>query len=287
VLRTFLADRNSHLTLATFVGTFTFSVVVLRAVGAEPDRRPVVSVTVAQLLMLLTIGMLVQYVNHITRKIRVSSILSSTMTDTLRAMEAESGTGSPLRDRSGWTDGRVVESTEAGFLAYVDREALVDIAADAGGWLRLLPRPGDFVAAGEPLLEVWGLDPDHDDQLLRRVQLGDERQLEQDTAYGVRQLLDIALRALSPSLNDPTTAAQAVDHLRNVLVQLHRLGPGGPVHRDAEDRDRLLVPRPGPEEVSRSAVDELRRAAADQPQVLTAVDRLCGSLAGEQRGQRT
>lgn len=280
VLRTFLADRNSHLTLATFVGTFTYSVVVLRAVGSNQERRPVVSVTVAQILMLVTIGMLVQYINHITRKIRVTSILRATMSETVAAARRQAEVGFPVPDPQRWEGGRIVAAEDAGFLAYVDRGALVAIAADSDGRVRVVPPMGDFVAVGEPLLEVWHVDPADDRRLVQHVELADERDIEQDVAYGVRQLLDIALRALSPSLNDPTTAAQAVDHLRNVLLEMRRLGPGGPVHRDGEDRDRLLVRPVDVEDLGGSALQEIRRAAGAHLEVREAADRLERGLYG-------
>lgn len=279
VLRTFLSDRWSHFTLATFVATFTFAVVVLRGVGSEGRTRPTLSVTVAQLLMLATIGVLVGYINHITRRIRVTSILASTVRELEAVVRQRAGQGEPDRGEPPPGPGRVVALDEWGFVSFVDLPGLVEAARDAGGRIALVAGPGEFVRTGEPVMRVWGIGEDRDGHLRGFVECSDERQLDQDPAYGIRRLVDVALRALSPSLNDPTTAASAVESLREVLLMMARTGLPGPLHRDEDGEPRLVLPEERLEDHVVLATREIRRHAEGYPQVEEALARLDTDLA--------
>jgi uncharacterized membrane protein len=284
VLRTFLTDVNSHLTLATFVATFTYSIVVLRAIGPGGEQRPTLSVTVAQLLMLVTIGVLVQYVNHITRKIRVNSIMHAAASDADEVIGRLPTGGEPV-EGSGlpWTGGRVIRARGWGYVSFVDREGLLQLATDHDARIRLLVPTGEFVTEGEDLFRAWDLDEEADTDLLDHVVLAEERTSEQDPSFVVRQLVDIALRALSPSLNDPTTASQALFHLRQVLHTLREHGLPRPLHRDADGAERLVLAVRPWSDYTKLATEEIGLVVADQPQVRAALRHLEASV-GEREG---
>jgi uncharacterized membrane protein len=161
----------------------------------------------------------------------------------------------------------------------VDERSLVRRAADAGCVLALVPRVGDFVATGAPLLEVLGeTDGPEDHRLVATVKLGRERTMEQDVAFGFRQLADIADRALSPGVNDPTTALQAIDQLHDLLRRLAtRPFPTGRL-ADDDGRLRLLLPVVGWEEFLAVAVDEVVQYAEGSGQVLARLRSMLADL---------
>ena len=275
VLRTFLTDRTSHLTLAVFVATFTYSIVVLRAVGPGEEQRPTVSVTVAQLLMLVTIGVLVLYINHITRKIRVNSIMRAAVLDGERVVERLPSDGEPLANSAlRWAGGRPITARDWGYVAFVDTDALLACATTADGRTRVMVTTGDFVAHGDEVAQVWDTDRSYDDRICESIRIAEERTSDQDPSYVVRQLVDIALRALSPSLNDPTTATQAVFHLREMLSTLSNSELPRPLRRDADDEERLVIGVRSWSDYTELATQEIALCADGHPQVEDALERL-------------
>lgn len=280
VLRSFLSDRWSQFTLATFVATFTFTVVVLRAVGGTGPARPTLSVTVSQLLMLATIGVLVGYVNHITRRIRVTSILATTMRELGEVARDRAGAGRP--PASDWPPrpgGRLVETHDSGFVSFLDLQVLVEQARTAHGRIQVLVRPGEFVRSGQAVMAVWGPGPECDDRLRGLVEVSDERQMDQDPSYGIRRLVDVGLRALSPSTNDPTTAAYAVEHLRAALHDIRAAGLPDPLHCDDEGVPRVLLVPERFGDLVELATRELSLQAGGHPQVEAALQRLAADVA--------
>jgi uncharacterized membrane protein len=159
-----------------------------------------------------------------------------------------------------------------GVVTSVDDGRLTELARDAHAIFQVVPMVGDFVPNGAPLLRVWlrGTAPDHDSlasQLEAAVQVGPERTMTQDAAFGFRQLVDIAERALSPGVNDPTTAVQAIDELHDLLRRLATRAIPSPVRVDEEGSLLFLLPRPSWGEYVALAVDEIRQYGSGSIQV--------------------
>jgi uncharacterized membrane protein len=155
----------------------------------------------------------------------------------------------------------------------------VAAAHEARVLLVLRAELGRFVPEGAPVLDVHGDGPLDDAALARCVHLGKDRTMEHDVAFGFRQLVDVAERALSPGTNDPTTAVQALDELHDLLRRLAtRPLPDG-VHRDADDRVRLLTPATRFEDFLTLALDEVDQYGADAAQVQARIDGLLLDLA--------
>lgn len=270
VLRTFLRDRDSQTALGVFVGTFAFAFTLLREVRSVPEFVPRVGVTLAFLLVLLSLAVFIRYINHIAHSIRASSLIRSIAEETRVLIERDypedgSHTSPPSEDpRSG--TGRVVAAPEPGVLTGFDPDALVRRAESAKCTLVLLPALGDFVPEGAPLFEVYGDDEDLDN-LGRHVNLEVERTMRHDLGFGLRQIIDIAERALSPGVNDPTTAVQVIDQLHDLLRRLasRRFPPDA--YHDDDGHLRLLVPRPTWEDYLNLSVDEIRQYGAGSIQV--------------------
>ena len=247
VLRTFLRDRLSQASLGTFVATFVYAVLVLRTVDGRDDDRfvPAVATTVGVGLLLVSVGVFVAYIHHVATAIQVSSIIGAIGDETRRSLERRYP-----RDAAEEPDAAlllpvtaVLPAPRSGVVTRVDEARLVAAARDAGVVLRLVPPLGGYVPEGGPLLEVLGAGGDADLRAgVGAVGQARDRSLQQDVAFGLRQLVDVAERALSPGINDPTTAVQALDELHDLLRRLAVRPLRSGVHRDDDGRVRLLAP---------------------------------------------
>ena len=276
VLRTILRDRPSQLAIGVFVATFAHAMLVMREVSApsSADRDgfvPGLAIVVAFVLVLISIMVLVSYVHHIGRALRVASLIDSVGDDTRDLLfdlyPLESAESDQRADPPEGEPTRFVSASRPGVLNKIDETELVGLAAENDSTLALLPRIGDFVPQGADVFAVYvGAGPD-DSELLRAIALGKERTLHQDLAYGLRMLVDVAVRSLSPTMGDPTTGIQAIDRLHDCLRQLVvRPFPTGS-HYDSAGRLRLVVPVLSWDGYVRLVMDELRYYAVSSIQV--------------------
>jgi uncharacterized membrane protein len=251
VLRSFLRDRGSQVSLGVFVGTFVYALLVLRAVRVQRSGHaafvPGVSITLAYGLALASLAMFVYFVNHIAQSIRVVNILEAVARETRDAIDAnyphEPGPDLPVPLAPVGPTATVCLDGPGGAVVGIDERALVDLARDHDCVLRIVPGVGDFVPSGGQVFRVSGTDdPPPATRLLSHVGFGSERTMYQDVAFGIRQMVDIAERALSPAVNDPTTAVQAIDRIHDVLRRLAvRPTPPG-IHLDDRGAVRLVHP---------------------------------------------
>ena len=283
VLRTFLRDRQTQLSLGAFVATFVYAVMVLRTVDSTDGSRfvPAIATTVGVVLLLLSVGVFVGYIHHIATAIQVSSLIRAVGDETRAGIERRlrvDGPQPPAPAPHGPPPRQVVSHTN-GVVTAVDDRLLVAAAHEAGVLLVLRVGLGEFVPEGAPVLDVHGDGPTDDGAVARCVHLGKDRTMEHDVAFGFRQLVDVAERALSPGTNDPTTAVQALDELHDLLRRLvTRPLPDG-VHRDADDRVRLLTPAPRFEDFLSLALEEVDQYGADAMQVQARIDAVLADLA--------
>jgi uncharacterized membrane protein len=221
----FLADRVNQATAGTFIGVFVYCLLVLRTVRDADVNGvggfvPKLSVTVAVALAVFAIALLLFFIHHLGSSIQASSIVRRIGGDTLAQVEhlpddPDSGPSAPS-DEPG-----VVRPARAGYIRHVALGAIAEQVEE--GTLVRLPAPvGAFVTEEDTLGEVWPHSAaEHAaDPIRRGVAIGPERDLQQDVMYGVRQLAEIAMKALSPGVNDPATAESAIGYLRAVLERL-------------------------------------------------------------------
>ena len=276
VMRTFLRDRASQWVLGLFIGTFSYCLMTLRTVWAGGVSRevqvPALSVWLAIVLAIGCVLSFVFFIHHVAQAIRAVNVLQRIGDETrvqLGALypEAVSDDAPPEVLPVAAPGARVLRSRRGGVLTAVNAEALWNEVRRAGASVALVPYVGDFVAPGRPLFTVLDATRPIDDDVLRgAVALEPERNVEQDAAFGVRQLVDVAQRALSPGINDPTTAVQAIDQLHDVLMRLAR--QRFPVAVQREGEAQLVLPRPGWDAYVHLAVDEIRRAGSGSMQVV-------------------
>lgn len=244
VLRTYLRDRQSKLALGVFVATFVYSLFVLRTArsgldGVDSGFVPALSMLIAFVLVLVSVALFIQYAHHIAQSIRVGNVIERITRETRDVIERRypaeraEGVSDEVARPSGSPDS-IVPARRAAVIVRINAEHLSKLA-DANDVRFVCVHPvGTYVPEGVPLVEIFGRAPELDeDEVGRAVALGGERSMEQDPAFGIRQLVDIASRALSPGVNDPTTAVHVVDRLHDLLRRLadRRLVPNGAVER--------------------------------------------------------
>lgn len=292
VVSSLFRDPFNKRVMGMVVGTFTFCLVVLRSVrdalddGGQPVV-PNVSVLIAVLLGIGAILATVAFINHSAHSMNVSELLHGVTGDSLASVEQN---WPPVDDPAPDTyvdpppvDGHPVTFDEDGWIQYVDGDALLAVAPP-GGVVRLETAVGRFAVTGTPVATVWPVpDPAHRDAaehaIRSAVYVGKNRTLQQDAAYGLRQLVDVGLKALSPGINDPTTAQDSIFHLTAVVRAILDRDCPRRARLGAEGR-RLLRPQlPDHTEVVGLAFDELRLASSTQPTVciylLEAIHLLC------------
>lgn len=288
LLSTFLRDRGNQIVLSVFLSTFAYSLTVLRTIHAGDDQRPPfvpdLAVSVAFLLVGASLAALVYFINHITQQIRVDTMMRDVEEETRRTIDRVHP--DPLRPQDKEPAAPrppqravAVPAPRSGFVQDTAAGSLCQVACEQDLVLRLHAAVGEQVVEGAPLAWAWTREeaaPAPDVDRLRTpvgdaVQVGHERTPQQDVAFGLRQLVDIAAKALSPGVNDPTTAVHAVGHLASLLGVLagRRLQPL--LRHDEEGVLRVAVARPDFAAYLDLACGQVRRYGADEPAVTTAL----------------
>ena len=292
LLRNFSRDIGNQIVLGTFVGTFLYSLLILRTVEGKTDSSsgfvPNLSITVAVLLAAASVGVLIYFIDHLTTTIQaehlIATVAAELRVDIARLRPpAPPGPGSAKLPTGAVTpegEPLVVRSIKAGYVQYVNRDGLVATAEERDLVIRMIARPGDFVSKGEAILETWCAS----DRLPNAVQkdlrgafsLGARRTPVQDVRYGVLQLAEIAMRALSPAINSPTIAMGCTDWLADALAELARADRPTGTRLGASGRPRLLEQPVGLDELIRLAFDPILSYGANSAMV---IERLLGAIA--------
>jgi uncharacterized membrane protein len=297
LLRNFLRDRPNQVVLSAFVATFAHCAAGLYTVGVSGGSRtasyPRLAVSGALVLLFISLGLLVYFADHLVHSIQVDAIMETVQRNTLAVIEAGLLAGG--QEAPGVPAWAVpVASRCSGNVQAVHPGTLLPHAARHGVCLRLRLRVGEHVVAGTTLAWVWrsssadaAPDPrDFTGVLDAGVRIGFERTLEQDAAFGIRQLVDVACKALSPAVNDPYTAVQAVDHLSVIFCALARQPLGTHVARDGQGV--VIVPARRFGDYLAVMCGLIRRYGASEPTVANALLRLlgnCAAVAGNDPGR--
>jgi len=234
ILRNFMRDRANQAVLGTFVGIYVYCLIVLRTVrSGDSPFVPSLAVFVAVLLAIVGIGCFVFFIHHIAASIQAESIIKSAADETRQAIDrlfpAEIGHGHHRNEDVGELLERQIVAWQrvrcrcSGFIQSIDGEALMSLAVEHKTVIRVGPMVGDFVVQGTDLLFVAQdacVSDEASDALNDVFTVGHQRTLLQDAGYGIRQIVDVALKALSTGINDTTTAVTCVHYLSMLLAQL-------------------------------------------------------------------
>ena len=252
ILVSFVKDRVTQWTLGVFLGTFAYCVAALPAARFLPHPfAPVVAVTGAMLLALICVVWLIFFIQHISQAIGVNHIVDRIARETESVIDdIMPDPQSYLYDSVGVPfDSDEQEATVAnaisGYIRYVDTEQLLRLAKTLKLRARMLRRVGQFVPAGVPLLAVAPakrLDTQGADALRAAFDIGPARTLQQDVEFGVIQIVDVALKAISPAVNDPSTAITCIDQLTRILIRFAGRKPPVSLICDPPHIVRVIVP---------------------------------------------
>lgn len=296
IMRSFTSDHGVQVVLGAYVATFLYSLLVLRVIRTPESEgasfNPVISVTVAVVLAVLCVALLIYFIAHIVNLIQASTIVGRAHDDVIkavaglddledapaepRALEGRPELGSVLAGKP-----LVVRAKESGYVQYLNVEAVVDAVNDGSGAfeedrttvVEIPFGPGLFVASGLPIVLVWPareLGSEEEEKVYEAFYFGKDRSFRQDFALGLRQLSDIALKGLSPGVNDPTTAMQAMDRMEAIFIALgSKALPQRTRHEERGNGEEVLVKVGyyGFDNVVGLAFDQIRRAAFTSGQV--------------------
>ena len=291
MLRTFIRDRGAQVTLGTFVATFFYAMLVLISIGST--FVPHLSVTVALALTVIDLGVLIYFIHHMATAIQLPAVIASIAHDLAGAIDDEAATatsdgplGGPGAALNGTVpangpsaeillarlnrSGRVVAAPASGYLRFVKHATLVRIAAEHDAVIRLHFRPGHFLTQGHPIATVWP--PEAAAAIGRRLErvhiTGPLRTLSQDIAFGIDQLVEIAIRALSPAVNDTFTALTCIDWLGDSLCKIAVEWHPQSCHLDHIGTIRLITVPVSYERLVQRSFEKVRQAADGMPAVL-------------------
>ena len=286
LLRNFTRDRGNQITLGAFLATFSYSLVVLRSVRTEAEGEfvPHLALSLSILLAFVCVATLVYFVGHMAGRINVDTVIELVSEDVEAAilrLTAESiSTDPPLP--AFWQDATPIADDRRGYLQQLDEDGLANWAAEHRTSIRLLIRPGDYVFPGAPIAVMTPPVEGAATAIRDATALGAQRVSSADLGFAVRQLVEVAVRALSPGINDPHTAMSVLDRLGAALCQIApRYLPSGVTLR--EDRAALVVPKIGYDGLLGVMFHMIRQNAAGSPAVLIRILKTLHAVVGCER----
>jgi uncharacterized membrane protein len=277
MLRNFIRDRGTQLTLGTFVATFVYSVLVLVSTGNS--FVPHIGVTVTLGLMVADLAVLIYFIHHTAVSIQLPQVIASIAKDLAEAIEVQGGarvdsqekgpSSTELLSRSEQSGG-VLYAPASGYLQFIKQQDLVRLAAAADAVICLEHRPGHFLVRGHRYATVWP--PQAVDAIRHKLGrahvVGSHRTLTQDVSFGIDQLVEIAIRALSPAVNDPFTAMTCIDWLGDNLCKIVADWHPTRVHRDKEGFIRVISADPAYDRLVQRAFEKIRQSSLGMPAVM-------------------
>jgi uncharacterized membrane protein len=293
ILRNFTKDTGNQLVLGFFVSLFTYCLIVLRSIrGGADSFIPAVSVLVAIVLAIIGIYLFIFFIHHSTVAIQASEILSSISAETLKAVQVlfpeEMGEeqSQPARTETpaaevGQRWHQVLSST-SGYIQAVDQDALLQLSQKHSVVLKMDKGVGEFVIRNSFLVSVLSRrkpDSEMERELNGAYVINRYRSIEQDPAFGIRQIVDIALKALSPSMNDSTTAANCVDHLAEIMHRVMRRREPS-CYRYSDGKLRVIACGDNVESLLDLAFHEIRQSLGDNVALLLRILQRLEDLAG-------
>ena len=281
MLRNFIRDRGTQVTLGTFVATFVYSVLVLASVGtgSHGDFVPHISVTVTLALMVADLGVLIYFIHHTSISIQLPQVIAGIAGDLTEAIQTqgsaarggpESGTSPVQLLALAESAGGVLLAPASGYLQFIKHQNLVKLATKANAVISLEQRPGHFIVQGHRYATVW---PPEAAPLVRQALgrahvVGPYRTLTQDMSFGTDQLVEIALRALSAAVNDTFTALTCIDWLGENLCKIATGWHPARVHRDAKGFVRVISAEPTYDRLVQRSFEKIRQSSLGAPAVM-------------------
>ena len=284
LLYNFMRDTGNQIVLGTFIATFVYCLLVLRTIrgGEEGFFVPQLSTTIGVLMALMSISVLIYYIHHAATSLQASNVItgvSLNLAGIVNTSFTEPGNGKP--DRRQWwiTPGDIPENFDeesqriaapvSGYIRKIDYETIYQVARNKDAVIKILNRPGQFVVEGSPIVLSWPANilNKEVENVISAFTLGRQRTSEQDVEFAVDQLVEIAVRALSPGINDPFTAIMCVDQLSARLCQIAGRVVPSQYRYDEKNQLRLITRAPTFEDILDSAFNQIRQYGRDSAAV--------------------
>jgi len=306
LLRNFMRDTANQMVLGTFVATFVYCLLVLRTIRRADEVAfvPHLAVSLGVLLAMVSIGVLIYFIHHVSVSIQANEVVARV------GRELEEGIGRLFPGQLGEPDCEAskapgeaelpaafareaspVGAIEDGYLQLIDADALMVLASEEDLLLRLERRPGHYLVKGQTMVVIWPADRVTDalvDKLNDAFVFGNQRTATQDVEFSFLQLVEIAVRALSPGINDPFTAIACVDRLGSALCRLAGRDMPSPLRFDDHGRLRLVAPGVTFAGIVDTAFNQIRQSARSNPAVAIRMLDTIAQIAGQvQRPQDT
>ncbi len=291
VLRTFMADRANQLVLAVFIGTFVYSMLVMRTIHTGGDGYeafvPIVATTFAGVLAIVSIGFLIFYIHHAASSLQADTIMAAVMREarnTIRqeypdTLEDEQGASGAVEEQVDLPGGgqTAVYAKEPGYLTALDERRLLEVSRSAGCIIRIEVRVGDYIYPGTLLATLAS---EAGEEIAEKTRdafaMEASRTQHQDIRFSIIELVDIAAKALSPGVNDPTTAMSAIDRIGELLLELGLRAR--PAVRKADDGATIITNLPDFDDIVRLAFDQVARYGADHVEVSLRILNVIGAI---------
>jgi uncharacterized membrane protein len=285
MLRNFIRDRGTQLTLGTFVATFIYAVLVLVSIGPGPrgDFVPHIGVTVTLALTVADMTVLIYFIHHTASSIQLPNVIASIAADLAEAIKVQGGGNdaatSPVLQRGPSSaelltrmeaEGGAVKAADSGYLQFIRLGSMVGLAKQANAVISLHQRPGHFIVEEHIIGTVWPPEAaaQVNEALARAHITGPYRTLTQDVSFGIDQLVEIAIRALSPAVNDTFTAITCVDWLGDSLCKIVKRWHPVRVHRDEQGFIRVIAAQPSYERLVQRSFEKIRQASMGMPAIM-------------------
>jgi len=280
MLRNFIRDRGTQLTLGTFVATFVYAILNLGSVGQSSPGSfvPHIGVTVTLFLMLIDLAVLIYFLHHVASQIQLPQVIASIASDLQHAIELQTSdepSGADIDQARHLIEnmsgvGGPVAAPRSGYLQFIEHDELVMLAQKVDAVIYLLYRPGHFLVQGHEYATVWPAEKAARvaSELARAHVTGPYRTLAQDVSFGVDQLVEICIRALSSAVNDTFTALTCIDWIGDSLCKITGRWQPTRVYRDSRHAVRVITTEATWERLVQRAFEKIRQAGVGMPAVL-------------------
>ncbi|HYX37101.1 MAG TPA: DUF2254 domain-containing protein [Oligoflexus sp.] len=296
LLRNFMRDRSIHVAFGMFVATFVYSLLILPSPLSENELgreafTPRLGVTVSIIMAIGCVFMLIYFIHHIARSIQASHIAAATCDELLQTIHAltnneaayakEDARHAEVNARTMTSAFIAISSRHSGYVQACNIKQLVSLATQHDIVIEIKARPGGYIAHNDSIAHVSGKNS-RLDMIVRDINdcfsLGSERTMEQDLEFGFQMLVEMAVRALSPSMNDPFTALQCIDYLREAFKAIMQVPVPKTVLRDLQGSIRVIQPCLSVNDLLTSTLLPLHHYARNAPMVLKGLNNMLASL---------
>ena len=279
LLRGFMRDRGNQIAMGTFIATFTYSLLVLRTINGTEGSQfvPHISVTVGLFLALFSLGVLIYFIHHAAESIQAENVIAAVSREMLRAIERlypgevgqEPSSSKPAGGK--WDippnfieESRPIVAKASDYLQAIDDNRLLEVATEHDLIISVVNRPGKFLFEGSDISRIWPKDRATDDvikQVHKAFFIGRRRTLRQDVEFAIDQIVEVAVRALSPGINDPFTAINCIDRLGAALCVLVSKEIPSPLRYDENHHLRVMTDTSTAAGIIDAAFNMIRQAA--------------------------